>query len=379
VWARPRKLGKGGALAVAGVLATGSGGGVWALAHDGATATPPTTRLVAASTSTVTQTVTATGTIAPAERADLSFEVTGTVTSVTASVGQVVTKGQALATVDATLLQSAVDAAQAQRDAAETDAEQTSAQATLDEAEEALAGATLRSTINGTVAALSLAVGDRVGSGGVAVGGAAGGATTSTSDVTVISTNRFLVNASVGSADLASVKKGLQARITPTGATTAVFGTVRSVGIVATSATSAAGATGSATFPVVIAVTGTPKGLYVGGSASVVITISQTEGVLSVPTQAISTVDGKTVVTLRKGADDVQTEVGLGRANGATTQITSGLAEGDQVVVTGGVVGPGSGTRSGQTQQTTRGQSGQAPVDGVFPGGQPPAGFPGAS
>jgi macrolide-specific efflux system membrane fusion protein len=52
---------------------------------------------------------------------------------------------------------------------------------------------------------------------------------------------------------------------------TQLFGTVSSIGIVAESSTS-----GSATFPVVIAVTGKQTGLYSGGSASVTIIVKQT-------------------------------------------------------------------------------------------------------
>ena len=53
---------------------------------------------------------------------------------------------------------------------------------------------------------------------------------------------------------------------------------------------------GSATFPVTIDVTGKHADLLPGSSATVAITVKQLADVISVPTQAISTVDGKTGV-----------------------------------------------------------------------------------
>ena len=88
----------------------------------------------------------------------------------------------------------------------------------LTSAKDALADAALRSTISGTVASVDLAVGDQV-SGSSATGRTRGlrQATDPTAQVVVITTDQFVVNASVGAADLAIVKKGLQAQITPTG------------------------------------------------------------------------------------------------------------------------------------------------------------------
>ena len=144
----------------------------------------------------------------------------------------------------------------------------------------------------------------------------------------VISTSSWVVDASVGSADLASLKKGLQAEITPTGSATKVFGTVASVGIVASSSS------GTAAFPVTIAVTGSPAGLYAGGTSSVAIIVKQVADVLTVPTLALHTSGDQTVVQQIKDGKQVSTPVTVGTAYGATTQILSGLASGDQVVVT---------------------------------------------
>ena len=354
----------------------------------------PTLQTVAATTTTMQQTVSASGTVASADEADLSFGSAGTVTAVDVTVGQRVSKGQALATIDTTQLSSAVAVAQAQVDQAQaavdaggTSAQQASANAqlasadaSLASAKAALADATMRSPISGVVEAVNIAVGDQVGSGSSGTGtgrsGASGGSGTgstgtgstgsgsSSTAISVISTSSWVVDATVGSADLASLKKGLEATITLSGSTTPVFGTVQSIGVVAQS--SSGTNTGSAQFPVVIAVTGSPAGLYSGTDATVSIVVKQLQNVLVVPTLAVHTTNGKTEVTVMHNGRRVQTPVTIGSIFGTRTQITAGLKSGDQVVVP--VFTPtgttGTGTRTG-----TRGFGGGGFGGGGFGGG----------
>jgi multidrug efflux pump subunit AcrA (membrane-fusion protein) len=323
----------------------------------------------------MTQTVATSGTIQPQRRSDLSFTVSGKVTKVSAVVGQKVSKGAVLATIDATTLQTSVDTAQAAVTSAQeqvtavttstpastaaqiaaANAQLALANSQLAQAKDNLAAASLTAPFSGVVATVTMNVGDAVGSssgsGGSSGGskGAAGtsnaGATTTTTTtdvITVISTDAWVVDANVGSADLTQLKKGMQAQITPTGTTQKVFGTVASLGIVATPSTS-----GSATFPVVINVTGNPAGLYAGASADVSIVVKQVDNVLTVPTLALHTVNGKTVVSKQVGSQTVDTVVTTGTAYGAQTEITSGLSDGDKVVValpTGGRTGRTGGT-----------------------------------
>lgn len=391
VFRKRRALGIGVALAVAGAAAAST----WALTRTASAA--PTTNLVAASTSDVSQSVATTGTIQPKQRADLSFSVSGKVTTVAASVGQKVSKGAVLATLDTTTLTSAVNTAAAAVTAAQqqiaavsggTATQVASANAQLAQAEsqlatarDDLAAASLTAPFTGVVATVGISVGDTAGSsaGGGSTGGAGGGATggstatttSTTSVITVITTNAWVVNASVGSADLAQLKKGLQAQITPTGSRTPVFGTVTSLGIVASSSTS-----GSATFPVVIDVTGTPTGLYAGGSVSVTILVKKVTGVLTVPTPAVLTENGRTVVHQVVGGKQVSTPVTTGTVYGPLTEITAGLKAGDQVVVTltrfgGGAGGGGRGggaAGGGQTGAATGGGFGGGGAGGGFGG-----------
>ena len=391
-------------IVVAAALVLLGGGGVlaWRLTRTDA-ATTTTQRTVAVSKETVKDTVGTTGTVEPARRADLTFSAAGTVTAVEVEVGDKVSKGDVLATLDDTDLQADLEAAQADLAAAQDDlttaeADSTSTTAELNAAKakvavqkaavssatSALEAAQLRATFTGTVAAVDVAKGDTVGSSASAGSGSSGGssssgsgttsgstATSSTAAVTVISSDRYTVAASVGSADLARVKKGLQAQITTTGSTTTIFGTVSSVAVMASSGSSTSGTSGSATFDVTIDVTGSQKSLYAGASATVTILVSQRADVLTVPTAAVTTVGGKTVVNKLVDAKSVQTEVTLGQSYGATTEVTKGLAEGDQVVLSTAARVPGSGA----SQRGTSGGGGYA-GGGGFPGAGTGGGFP---
>src|SRR5664280_3845529 len=88
------------------------GGGAWAATRSSSSSTVAPT-LVSATSSTIRDSVSTSGTIAPAQRADLSFAVSGTVTSLPVAAGDQVKAGAILATIDSASLQSAVTSAQA--------------------------------------------------------------------------------------------------------------------------------------------------------------------------------------------------------------------------------------------------------------------------
>ena len=325
-------------LAVPVVLVAVAASGVWLLTRDTSAAADPTT--VTAATSTMKETVAATGTIAPARSADLDFEVAGTVTAVYVAEGDRVRKGQALARVDDDALVANRTAAAATLTAASTQLDDdedagasdtqiaadqaaiVAAEASLTEAKQAVADATLRATIPGTVVALDLTKGDVVGpSSAPSSDGAA-----TTSAVSIVSTGRFVVDATVSTTDVARIKKGLQVEVTPTGVTEPVYGTVTSVGLVAETSSG-----GAAVFPVTIAVTGKRDDLYAGTSAEASIVVKQVEDVLSVPTMALQTDEDGTFVMKVVDGTAVKTPVETGATYGPATEIVSGVEDGDEI------------------------------------------------
>ena len=294
------------------------------------------------------------------------------------------------------MTESTLDAAQEQRDEdSDSDASDVqqaadetavvAAQASLDEAAQAVDGAVLRATTAGTVTSVALEVGDTVGSGssgttgasgaGGASGGGSGSASSgstssaSTSAFTIVSDGTFVVDATVASADVANVKKGLQTEVTVTGVSDTVYGTVESVGLVAQTNNS-----GAAVFPVTIKVTGKRDDLYAGTSATASIIVKQLPDVLVVSSRALKTSGSTTYVMKMVGGKATRTTIEIGQTYGLQTEVVSGLTEGDQVEVQG-FVRPSGGT-GGANNQRQGGFPGGG--EGGFPGGGA-GGFPGGA
>jgi macrolide-specific efflux system membrane fusion protein len=309
---------------VAVVLAAGAGIGVWL--GTGGTTGPGlrvTTQVVTATTGTMKQTVSASGTVEPANEADLDFAVSGKVTAVDVAVGQTVAAGQVLATVDPSALQATVDSAQASLTAAQAElsadeaagastsqiladkASVTSAQSQLATAEANLADASLTSTIAGKVASVDLSVGQQVsGSGSGSPSGSPSGSTstsTSTSgnpggstgsnpsssssaQVVVVSSDSFKVSTSVDDTQVGQVQDGDQAVIT-LGGSGGSGGTGGFPGSLQKAVTSRTGSTGTGSTGSGSTGTGaaSTSGQYYGTVSSVGLIASSSSGVASFP------------------------------------------------------------------------------------------------
>ena len=353
------------------VLVAVASTGAWLLTRDSSQAATSSTATV--STQTVRETVSADGTLAASRTSDESFAVSGTVTRVAVSEGDKVHQGDVLATVGKagliatrTAAASSLDAAQTQLDededagasdvqVAADEAAVVSARATLADARQAVTDATLRATIGGTVTSVDLSKGDTVGTGTGSTGGADAAADssadTSTGTISIVATGSYVVDATVAAADVDQLKKGLQVEIAVTGVTDTVYGTVSEVGLVAETNDS-----GAAVFPVTVAVTGKQQDLYAGVSATATIIVKQRDDVLTVASRALTTKDGATYATKVDGGTETEVEVKTGETYGMTTEILSGLAEGDTIVV------------PGFTRPTGGGDTGEGGQQG-FPGG----------
>jgi len=357
-----------------------------------------TTTKETVSTGTLRQTVTASGTLAPAVDDTLGFSSSGVVTSVVATVGQAVSKGQKLATIDSASLAATVaqdnatvatDQAKVDDDtdvsAAQLTADQaalTAAENALSSAKTALTGATLTSPINGVVASVGLTVGEQVsgsgsgssgsgssgsgssgsgssgsGSSGGSGTGSAASSDSSASDIEVISTNSWIVNATVDATSVALIKAGEEAQLAVTGVNGTIYGTISTIAVLPSSTEE------TASYPVVIAVTGSPSGLRDGEQVTASLIYKQLADVLLVPTLALHRAsDGSEYVNRVINGKVEQTTVQVGASSGAETQVTSGLSAGDVVQIQ--VARPAAGTGGGSTTRT-----------GTFGGGTGRSGF----
>ena len=380
------------------VIAVAAGGSYWYLNGRGGGSTPAaavsTTRVETVSTTTLRQSVSASGTITPAEEDSVNFAVSGTVTSVLVAEGDTVTKGQKLATVDPTALQAAVTQAEASVASAQakvsdedstTSAQQISAdkaaltvaQNQLASAKEQLAEATLTSPISGIVADLNLSVGAVVGSSGGSSGGSGSGSgsgsgagsgsstSSSSTQVLVVNTSSWVVDTSVDATQVGLIKAGDQAELSVSGVTATAYGTISSVALLSSSS----GNTPS--YAVVIGVTGNPSGVHDGASVTATLIYKQIANAVVVPTIAVHTTGGSHVVYQMKDGKQVTTTVEVGIESGAQTQITSGLAAGDQIVVPQiGQRGASNGTNGEQGPTAQRsGTAGEGGTTRGFGGG----------
>jgi macrolide-specific efflux system membrane fusion protein len=328
------------------------GGGVYwfGLRDDAAAAeTSLATATVAASLTTLEKSVAGSGTLTPAVQEDVSFEASGTVTSVDVSAGQSVTAGQTLATIDtlqlnADLLSAKATLASARAllaaseddddgsDAAEAQVAASAArvevaQAKVDTAAEALAGATLVAPVAGLLTEVNLTVGQAVSTGAAGPDDAAGAG--STAHFVIVGTDRWGIDITVDDSEVPLIAVGDQAEITIEDVVDPIFGVVIEIGLISTSTNGVAG------YPVSIEVTGRPDGVHDGVAADVAIIYERRTDVLTVPSAAVRTVDGASEVTqLAEDGTEVTTPVTVGETVGDLTEVVSGLVEGDEVVVT---------------------------------------------
>jgi multidrug efflux pump subunit AcrA (membrane-fusion protein) len=160
----------------------------------------------------------------------------------------------------------------------------------------------------------------------VSVGFATGQSVTaasSTQVVVVSSPNGYEVDATVPTADIASVAVGQKASVTPDGSTGALAATVTSTSASAT----------SSGFPVVLGFSGTSPALHQGASATVTVTTGSVANSVVVPTSAVRGLGTRHVVEVLNGSTLQSTVVTVGVTGPLQTQVLSGLTVGQQVVL----------------------------------------------
>jgi macrolide-specific efflux system membrane fusion protein len=360
----------------------------------------------------VSSTITASGSVAAIREVAADFSVAGTIATVDVALGATVAAGQQLGTLVTTDLDEAVADAStaltrakadlatakaavttATTEAASADAQSasqaaqslTSATSQVTDATDKVAdandvladaqadrdAATLTSPIAGLVVAVTGTVGGTAGSGGGTTAADAAGTsatTTSSGFVTIADVSAMTITAAIAEADVALVAAGQTAAVT--------FPALEDVDTTSTvTAIAPTGTTSNAvvTYATTITLDTIPAGLRLGQTAEATITTtSSAEDALYVPTAAITTAtDGTSTVDVVGTDDEVTTTtVELGVVGDAGTEIVSGLAVGDTVVL--GEVAASTGTDTGTTEQSGfGGGTGDftPPTGGTMPGG----------
>lgn len=347
----------------------------------------PTSATITVGTQTLQETISGTGTLAPTVDDAVDFEAPGTVKTIAVAAGQTVKKGQTLGTVDtltasanladakATLATAQAKLSDEQTASTGTAAELaqiasdesavTVAQQAVDTAQTQLDSTTLTSPVAGLVAAVNVAVGDTVSvasssssSGSAGSSGASGGSTSSSSSSSgsssssssttgafeIVGTNSWQVSIDVAATSIKNIKVGDQVTLSTT-ENPSFFGTVSAIGLLPSTTT------GAATYPVTVDVTGSPADLYDGVSVTADIIYQRIVDAVAVPALAITTNNGQSTVTKVVNGKDVVTPVTTGITQGTYTQVTKGVAAGDQLLVriARATTGTGAGATTGRT------------------------------
>jgi len=312
----------------------------------------------AATTGNVTQSVAATGTVAATETWALAFggppqlvadgatptagSGTWRVASVKAAVGQAVKKGALLATASTSDLDAQLTSARTSLRSARIQERQ--AKATLDAASGTAAirqakiqyyaavnarreatttvsnlrtqirEARIVAPIDGTITAVDIAPGSD-----------------STGTAFTIASSTYDVTADVAESDISSVSMGQDATVTVAAIDAAIQGKVSAIAPAASSSDSS----GVVSFPVTVTLTGGPSTLRPGMTTDITIVSASADNVLTIPSEALRGSTGSYRVQVL-GADGVPVsrDVAVGLVTATTSEIKSGLTEGE-IVVTG--------------------------------------------
>ena len=236
---------------------------------------------------------------------------------------------------------------------ASANAQVETAQVQVDAAQQALDETTLRAPTPGTVTSVNGAVGQS----STSAGASDATDTTSTAGGFVVITDMTAleVDTMVSEADATQVTVGQPATITFPATDASESGEVTAIDVQETVTNNVV------EYGVTVSLVEGTKGLKLGQTADVSIETGSASDVLYVPTSAVTTAGAISTVTVRTDGVDTPTVVQTGLEGNSRTEIVSGLAEGDVVVI--------PTTADSGTGFTFPG--GGSPLGGGFPRGGP--------
>jgi RND family efflux transporter MFP subunit len=299
---------------------------------------PETT--VAAQRGVVQKTVSGSGSLQPAREDSIGFSNSGTVSRLYVKEGDQVHKGELLATLDSASARRGLEQAEAQLASAEAElasaragsssnpsspsdssssgesaashaagvssakASLLNAKISLGNAQRALRDTELRASMDGIVASI--------------------GDSGSPDFITLAQLDRMKMQVSLSESDVTDIKVGQPATVSVNAVPDEkLAGRVTHIGLLSSTSNDVV------SYPVTIVVKQTAAGIRPGMTATAEVVIAQVQGVVTVPSRAVS----GTSVTVKQGGKDVQRQVTTGLVGDSTTEIVSGLRAGDQVVL----------------------------------------------
>lgn len=191
------------------------------------------------------------------------------------------------------------------------------AQTAIDTAKANLDAAVLTAPTAGVVASVANQVGEFVS-----------GGNTNSAFIVLTSTNTMVLHGTIGEADISKLKLGQVSNVTVDAIASAkMTGRVISLDPVATISQ------GVPVYGVDIAIDVPADGVKAGMTGTANVILASKQNVLVVPNTAIRSVNGQRGVQVLKGGEIVETPAQFGLSNDTLTEVVSGLAEGDTIVI----------------------------------------------
>ena len=230
-------------------------------------------------------------------------------------------------------------------------------QQTVTSDEKALAGTELTASISGTVTAVNGSVGETAsgGSSSSSAGNSSASAAVSSSSsssssggfVTIDNLKDLEVVAGFAEADATKIGVGQPATVT-----LAALPSTEVAGVVTAISPTSVVSSNVVTYDETIALKDPPATVLDGMTADVSVVVATAANVLEVPSAAVTTTGLTSTVTVLKNGKDVTTRVTIGLVGSSTTQILSGVTEGEKLVeptatISSGTTGTSSPTRFG--------------------------------
>ena len=159
--------------------------------------------------------------------------------------------------------------------------------------------------------------------------------------------NLIRIDASVDQADVSNLKVGQPANITFDALTGRVYnGTITAIGLTPTIQQ------GVVTYDVTIGIDTSRLAAGVpvpapGMTATITVVTSQTTNALVVPTRAVRRVGVRATVTVQTPTGDEVRTVTTGASSNTLTQVTGGLADGDEVLISSAATAQSRGPQPG--------------------------------
>jgi len=186
-------------------------------------------------------------------------------------------------------------------------------QVAVEQAQRNLDKARLGAPFDGIVSVVSFSVGDSAGTG---------------TAVTVVDISTLQVKVSIAEVDIAKIKLGQSAQITLDALPGKTYSAkITAIGPVATITQ------GVVNYPVTAVITNTDGQVKPGMTANLAITVEQRDNVLLIPTRAVRTQGTQRTVTVLYKGLSIPVPITIGLTNDQSAEVTSGLQEGDQVVI----------------------------------------------